>query len=226
MLRVRSILRFYSLVTLLVCVLAVVNVVVVTPAGGDDVLLKKILFVHLPAATTTFLACAAVFVASVGQVALHRRAATWWDRLAEAAGIVAAAACTVLLATGMIWAKQAWGEWWAWSPRLTFSLVLWVLYPGFLVVRPLVREERRAHVSAVYGIVAFLDVPLVYMSVKILPDVHPASVAMDGSMKRTLLMCVVGAAMVAGGFVASRLSARGKTLRTEPPLGAVPTVLH
>jgi heme exporter protein C len=125
----------------------------------------------------------------------------------------------------MIWGKQAWGEWWTWSPRLTFSLILWLLYAGFLVLRPMVSTQRRAAISSVYGIVAFLDVPLVYLSVKILPDVHPSSIAMDPTMKRTLLLCIVAAFMLAGGFVWSRVwsrQGRAGTGAGTTPLPAVP----
>src|SRR6185369_3039387 len=97
----------------------------------------------------------------------------------------------------MIWGRQAWGEWWTWSPRLTFSLILWALYVGFVALRPLLPANRRARVSCVYGILAFLDVPLVYMSTKLLPDVHPASIDLSAAARRMLLLCVVTGVMIA-----------------------------
>jgi hypothetical protein len=158
----------------------------------------RVLFVHLPAAIVTFLACGLVFVASIGELVQHKNR---WDELAEAGGVAAVAACSVLLVTGMIWGKQAWGEWWTWSPRLTFSLILWALYLGFVLLRPTLPATRRAQVSCVYGILAFLDVPLVYMSTKLLPDVHPASMALSAAAGRMLLLCVAAGVMGAGAAV-------------------------
>ena len=69
----------------------------------------------------------------------------WWDDLAAAAARVAVQMCAVVLATGMIWGRAAWGVWWTWSPRLTFSLILFLLYIVYLIVRSSVEgRERRA----------------------------------------------------------------------------------
>jgi heme exporter protein C len=151
---------------------------------------QKIFYLHLPAAIGTFLAAFVVFLASVAYVGSRRRE---WDRLAVAAAQVTVLYCTVVLATGMVWAKVAWGVWWTWSPRLTFSLVLWLLYVAYLAVRPALEgggPSKRAMVCAVYGIVAFLDVPLVYLSVKLLPDVHPDSITLAPPMRHTLLVAL------------------------------------
>jgi heme exporter protein C len=111
----------------------------------------------------------------------------------------------------MVWARVAWGAWWTWSPRLTFSLVLWLLYVAYLVVRPSIEPAgRRAVVSAVFGIVAFLDVPLVYLSVKLLPDIHPSSIALAPEMRRTLLVCLVPVTMICGGLIAAGVCAASR----------------
>jgi heme exporter protein C len=92
----------------------------------------------------------------------------------------------------MIWGQSFWGYWWTWSPRLTFTLVLLVLYLGYLVMRALINQEpKRSVASAVYGLLAFLDVPLLYMSARLLPDVHPTSIPLNGPMKFTLLVCLL-----------------------------------
>ena len=185
-----------------------------------------ILFVHLPAAATTFLACAAAFVAGVGHLINGRRV---WDDLAQAAGVVALASCTLLLVTGMLWGKQVWDQWWTWSPSLTFSLILWVLYAGFLGLRPMLSEARRPQVSSVYAIVAFLDVPLVYVSVKVLPDVHPSSIQLDGAAERALLLCVIAGVLAGAAFIAARLAGRqsstdsgSRTAHSKPGIEAIP----
>ena len=146
---------------------------------------QKIFYAHLPVAINTFVAAFVVFIASAGYLWQRQ---LWWDDLADAAGKVTALFCAIVLLTGMTWARSAWGMWWTWSPRLTFSLVLLLLYVVYPMVRSAIESpQRRAVVSAVYGVVAFLDVPLVYLSVKLMPDMHPSSITLEPAMKHTLL---------------------------------------
>lgn len=164
--------------------------------------IQKIFYLHLPVAINTFLACLVVFVASAGYV-WHRESK--WDDLAASAAKVAVVLCTVLLLTGMIWGRGAWGRWWAWSPRLTFSLVLWLLYVIYLIVRNAIdSQQRRAVVAAVYGIIAFLDVPLVYLSATLMPEIHPASVELDPAMQLALLAMFVPVTLATVGLVGMR----------------------
>jgi heme exporter protein C len=178
---------------------------------------QKIFYLHLPAAIDMFLAALVVFIGSLGYLVSRRER---WDRLALAGAQVTVVYCTVVLATGMTWARFAWGQWWTWSPRLTFSLILWLLYVSYLVIRPSIDSPaKRARVCAVYGVVAFLDVPLVYLSVKLLPDIHPASVTLAPEMKRTLLICLVPMTLLCIGLIRV-LSGMGARRAREP--GASP----
>jgi heme exporter protein C len=163
--------------------------------------IQKIFYVHLPSAINTFVACAVVFVASIGYLGTRKDS---WDDLAAAAAKVAVVFCSIVLITGMFWAKQAWGTWWTWSPRLTFSLLLWLLYVVYLINRSSIDSgRRRAVVSAVYGVVAFLDVPLVYLSARLLPDIHPTAMSMDVRMKLTLAFWFIPITLVNAGFIAA-----------------------
>jgi heme exporter protein C len=163
---------------------------------------QKIFYIHLPIAICTFLSCLVVFVAGAGYLATR---STWWDDLSAAAASVAVVLCTGVLLTGMLWARGAWGVWWTWSPRLTFSFMLWLLYVVYLLVRASIESgQRRAVVSAVYGVVAFLDVPLVYLSARLLPDIHPGNIELAPAMKLTLLACFVPVMLIAAGLIATR----------------------
>ncbi len=107
--------------------------------------------------------------------------------------------CTIGLLTGPLWGKPAWGIWWTWDPRLTTTFVLWLLYISYLLLRGMVEDaERRARISAVFGLFAFLDVPLVYVSNRFGRTQHPAPVffggpnaGVDPTMGRVLLLCVI-----------------------------------
>jgi heme exporter protein C len=170
-----------------------------TPREATMGQIQKIFYLHLPVAISTFLACLVCFVASIAFLFSHRMA---WDDLGAAAARVAVQLCTVVLLTGMIWGQSAWGRWWTWSPRLTFSLLLLLLYIVYLMIRGSIESrQRRAMVCAAYGIIAFLDVPLVYLSVRLMPDIHPTSVKLAAPMKLTLMAWFVPVLLMAGGLL-------------------------
>jgi len=195
----RTFARFYCLLTAAFFTQAIAMLAIYTPTEATMGPIQKIFYVHLPSAIATFLACLVCFVASVAY-AWHRDAK--WDRLASSSARVAVVFCSIVLLTGMIWGRSAWGQWWTWSPRLTFSLVLWLLYVVYLMIRASVESsQRRAIIAAVYAIVAFLDVPLVYLSTRLMPDIHPVSVQLAGSMRITLIAWFVPVLMLAAGAV-------------------------
>lgn len=174
--------------------------------------IQKIFYVHLPFAINAFVACLVAFIGGVGYLWQRQMK---WDDLSAAAAKVAVLMCTVVLITGMIWGKYAWGKWWTWSPRLTFSLLLWLLYVVYMILRPsLESRQRRATVCAVYAIAAFLDVPLVYLSVKLMPDIHPSSITLAPEMKLTLAMWFVPVTLLTFGLVVA-LMRRSRLARTR-----------
>jgi len=194
----------YVAVTLAAFGTAIAVLLTYTPTEDTMGPIQKIFYLHLPLAINTFVAALVTFVASVGYLWQRKG---WWDDLASAAARVAVLYCTGVLLTGMIWGRSAWGQWWTWSPRLTFSLMLWLLYAVYLMVRTSVESpQRRATVCAVYAIIAFLDVPLVWLSARLMPDIHPSSIQLASSMKLTLALWFVpvtlaSAGLIVGGFV-------------------------
>ena len=183
--RLTTILKYgYWVIAALLFAGGVVLVFAWTPTEATMGPVQKIFYLHLPAAINTFLALMVCFIASVGYLWKRQQQ---FDDLALAGAKVGVLRGSLVLLTGMLWSRSAWGTWWTWSPRLTFSLVLWLLYTVYLVIRPSIEgQQRRAMISAVYGIVAFVDVPLVYLSVKLMPDIHPTSIALAPAMQWTL----------------------------------------
>ena len=202
--------RIYWLVTLLAFGASIALWFVYTPIEATMGATQRIFYVHLPTAICTFLACVVNFIACIGLLSQRK---DWWDDLAEAAALVAVALCSVVLITGMIWGKKAWGAWWDWkSPRLVFSLVLWFLYLVYLIVRSAIESgQRRAVLSAVYGVIAFLDVPLVWLSVRLIPDsIHPPSVPMEHRMKVTMAVWFVPVTLLTIGWITARYLANAR----------------
>ncbi|MEK8023088.1 MAG: cytochrome c biogenesis protein CcsA [Candidatus Hydrogenedentota bacterium] len=125
----------------------------------------RIFYFHVPAAWVSFLMLFASFVASIGYLATR---SARWDRWAAATAEVGWVYATIVITTGPIWARAAWGTYWTWEPRLTSFLVLWLMYLGYILLRSSIDDpERRARFAAVLSIIAFLDVPIVFFSVKI-----------------------------------------------------------
>ena len=138
--------------------------ILTSPAEGDMGHLQKIMYVHVPAAWMTFIAFFVVLVFSFRY--LWKRNEND-DLLAASAAEVGATFNGLTLALGMIWGRPAWGVWWAWDARLTSTLVMFLIFVGYLALRAFVDEaQQRARWSAAVGIFGAINVPIVYMSVK------------------------------------------------------------
>src|SRR5512136_607070 len=142
--------------------------------------LQRIFYFHVPSGMVGLLALAVNFVGSVMYLIRKNR---WWDSLALSAAEIGVMFMTIVLVTGPIWAKPVWLVWWTWSPRLTSSLLLWMLYVAYLLVRNYVPDpDRRAATSAVCGIVAFIDAPIVWFSIRWWRDLHPSPMIETGGL--------------------------------------------
>jgi heme exporter protein C len=156
--------------------------------------IQRIFYFHMPSAIAGFVA---FFINMFASIAFLRKRDLKWDRLAVSAAEVGLALFTIVLVTGPIWARPVWGVWWVWDARLTSSFVLWLLYACYLILRTLVDEtERRAVLSAVFGIFAAFDIPLVYFSIWLFRTQHPQPVIGDGGsidsrMFNVLVVCWV-----------------------------------
>ncbi len=157
---------------------------------------QRIFYFHVPSWIAMFVA---FFIAVVGNIAYLTTRSPKWDWLGVASAEVGVTCCTIGLITGPLWAKPIWGIWWTWDPKLTTTFVLWMLYISYLLLRTLVEDvDRRATVSAVFGVFAFLDVPLVYLANRIWRTQHPAPVILGGpgsglnpTMGKVLLLCAI-----------------------------------
>src|SRR5467141_3423701 len=168
-----------AVVVLLLMAFAAYAALFVAPTERSMGVIQRIFYLHVPSAWTAFTAFFICFIANLQYV--FRRQPRW-DWLGVSAAEVGLAFTTVVLVTGPIWAKPVWGIWWTWDARLTSTFVLWLLYVSYLLLRTLVTDaERRALFSALFGIFAFIDVPLVFGSIRWWRTQHPQPVVMGGS---------------------------------------------
>lgn len=132
---------------------------------------QRIIYFHIATAWVGFLA---FFVTFVGGVAYLRTQSRTWDIVALSSAEIGTVFMLGVLISGSIWAKPAWGVWWVWDERLTISLVQFLIYVGYLMLRASVEDpSRRARFAAVYGIVAFISVPINFIAIRIWRTQHP-----------------------------------------------------
>jgi len=143
---------------------------VVAPREATMGDVQRIFYCHVPAAATGFTLFFVNFIASL--IYLWKRSAKA-DALALATAEVGVVFCTVVLVTGPIWARYAWGTWWNWDMRLTTTLVLWLLYVSYLVLRRSSEAGSTAVLAAALAIFSFIDVPIVYMANRWFRTNHP-----------------------------------------------------
>jgi heme exporter protein C len=134
---------------------------------------QRIMYLHVPAVLTAYLAFGLVLLGSVAYL-FTRRAG--WDRLAAAAAELGVLFTGLTIASGSIWGKPTWGTWWTWDARLTSTAVLFLVYVGYLLLRAMVEEPgQRARYAAVVGIVGAVNIPIVHFSVKWWRALHQPS---------------------------------------------------
>ncbi len=159
-------------------------------------IVQKIFYVHVPLAWNSFLAFFIVFIMSI--LYLWKKDYKY-NIVAYCSAEIGVIFCTLVLITGPIWARPIWGltKWWTWDPRLTTTLILWFIYLAYLMIRPFTENKARgASFAAVYGIVGFVNVPIVFMSIRWWRTIHPIVIEkkgmnLDPSMRNTLLISIL-----------------------------------
>jgi heme exporter protein C len=167
---------------------------------------QRIFYLHVSSAIAAY-GCFAVVL--LGGIIYLRNGSFAADRLARAGALVGLVFTTVTLVMGMLWAKPIWGAFWAWDARLTSTLVLWIIYAGYLLVRRLAEPGRQAaRIAAVVGIFGFIDVPVVHFSVTWWRTQHPGPVivndALPPEMLATFLFTMACTLALAAAMIAIR----------------------
>jgi heme exporter protein C len=147
---------------------------------------QRIFYLHVSSAIAAYGCFAVVLLGGVVYLWKENLAA---DRLARSAALVGVVFTTVTLVMGMLWAKPIWGTFWTWDARLTSTLVLWIIYAGYLMVRRLAEPGRQAaRFAAVVGIFGFIDVPVVHFSVTWWRTQHPGPVVINDALPAQMLI--------------------------------------
>jgi heme exporter protein C len=168
---------------------ALYMVFIYVPTEKNTGIVQRIFYFHVPVAWVSFLAFFVTFIFSV--LYLWKRELKW-DAVACASAETGVIFTTLVLVTGPIWAKPVWGIWWTWDARLTTSLLLWLIYVAYLLVRRLATEPARgARYGAVIGIVGFIDVPIVFLTVNLWRTQHPTAIIFEGGLTTPMLLTLI-----------------------------------
>ena len=227
----RSAERLLGVAALLALGLSAPLSLVVAPPDALQGEVQRLMYVHVPAAWLAYLSYFVVFVSSVAYLRTSR---TRWDRVAAASAEIGVLFTALAIVLGALWGKPVWGTWWTWDPRLTTTAMLLLIYIGYLAVRRITdNPTRRARWSAVIGIVGFVDVPIVHLSVVWWRSLHQQSTVLrlggpqiEGSMLTALLVAVgafsiVYAYLMAVRLRVGRLEERAAREALSPRLGEV-----
>ncbi len=169
----------YAAIVVALMVWGFYQAIYVAPDDAMQGYVFRIIYYHVPSAAVAFLFFAISLLGSIGFLTYRgsrpelAQAADAWALAGAEVGVVF---CTVVLLTGPLWGRRAWGIWWTWDARLTTTLVLWLIYVSYLLLRRFAAGPQMQTLAAVLGIFGALDVPIVYMSNRWWRTQHPAPV--------------------------------------------------
>lgn len=173
--------------------------------------LQRILYLHVSITWCGLGGCVVMGLCSVAY--LVRRQITWacWT---WAAAEVSWLCVTLTLVTGSLWARNAWGVWWTWEPRLTSAFVLWLILAGAFLTRVGTEDlDLRARTSAVLAILAVCDLPIIVMATRWFRGIHPVAPQMDPRMRLVLFVAFLGFATCFAALIRYRRKQLGLATR-------------
>ena len=173
---------------------------------------QRIFYYHLPLAWIGMISIVLVAIFSVLYLITKKEK---WDNLAYATAELGTLLISLLLVTGILWTRPVWGVWWTWDPRLTTSLILWLIYVAYLMLRAYSSNRQQgAKYAALLGIAGFIDVPIVYLSIYWWRTVHPQPLVgpatsgggLDPSMQTALMISTLAFTLVLISLLVERMS--------------------
>jgi heme exporter protein C len=144
---------------------------------------QRIFYFHVASAWVGFFAFFVTFLAGIGYLSRGERR---WDIVAVSSVEIGLSFITMTVVTGSLWARPTWGTYWTWEPRLSISAVQLLIYVSYVMLRAAIESrERQARFAAVYGIVAFVTVPLSWFAIRWWRTIHPDLLTGGGGMALT-----------------------------------------
>ena len=181
---------------------------------------QRIFYMHVPSAVVAYLAFGTVALCSLGYLWLRDERL---DAVAVCAAELGVIFATIVLITGPLWGKIAWGAWWVWDARTSFTLLLWFIYVGYFILRSATESpERGKRFAAILGVVGAADIPIIHMSVQWFRTQHPKPVVLKPEgptaapeMVQTLLVSMLGLTLLFFSLLLARLVVEKLSRRLE-----------
>jgi heme exporter protein C len=190
------------------------------PTEREMGIVQRIFYMHVPSAVVAYLAFGIVALCSLGYLWLRDERL---DAVAVCAAELGVIFATIVLITGPLWGKIAWGAWWVWDARTSFTLLLWFIYVGYFILRGATESpERGKRFAAILGVVGAADIPIIHMSVQWFRTQHPKPVVLKPEgptaapeMVQTLLVSMLGLTLLFFSLLLARLVVEKLSRRLE-----------
>ena len=164
--------KYFTLTTILITSIFLYMIFWHSPLEINQGYVQKIMYLHVPAIFTAYLAIFGVFICSVAYLWQPKEV---YDNIAVVCAELGALFCLISLVTGAIWGKPTWNTYWTWDARITFTLILFLIFTGYSILRYLTEEPQIAKAAAIIGICGFFAVPLNHLAVKWWRTLHQPS---------------------------------------------------
>ncbi len=218
--RIIALLSFFSLFLLVDFYLIFVH----APEERVQGVVQKIFYFHVSSAFAMYLA----FLSAGGADLMYLWKRTpLWNALSHAGTSVGLLFCSIVLASGPIWAKPIWGTWWTWDPRLTTTLILWVVFFSAILLRRFYGPDRRGRVyAAILTLFGVLDIPLVVFAIKLWRGIHPSVLGNKDNMPMEMKLALLSTNLVVLLLAGILLMFRTRLLLLEDRAGVLTDSLH
>jgi heme exporter protein C len=217
--------RVLGIASLVLVIAALYMALIYAPNDAQQGPYYRIIYFHVPMGILSFMA--AYLLGIAGILFLIKRDLKW-DRLAVAAGELGVLCSACSLITGSIWAKPAWGVWWAWDARLTLQLLLGLFFVAYFMLRAyLTDREKRAKLASVFGVLGMIDVPFNYYSIEWWRTQHPQPVFRgEGSMDPDMLVAIYVSSLALGVLCTYLLARRLAVAKVEEEVEYLEHLVH
>jgi len=159
------------------------------PTEKEMGIVQRIFYLMVPVGWLALLSFLVVFIGSILYLAKRQ---TRWDTIARSSAEIGIVCTSLALTVGSLWAKPIWGVWWTWEARLTATLILWLIYLAYFMVRSFATEESRgARFAAVIGIVGFVDIPIVALATTLWRGMHPPPLIFQNGLAPSMLLTLM-----------------------------------
>jgi heme exporter protein C len=159
------------------------------PVEREMGIVQKIFYLMVPMGWLALLSFLIVFI---GSILYLIKKDSRWDILAHSSATIGILCTALALLVGAIWAKPVWGVWWTWEARLTATLVLFMIYVAYFMVRSFTADEARgATFAAVVGIIGFIDIPIIALATTLWRGMHPGGIIFAGGLAPSMLLTLI-----------------------------------